>query len=85
VLDPMGSAAYRQIHVYSIALFPAALIPTVVGLANILYFIGALVVSIGFLILAIHLFRERSVKSARQLFLGSLIFLSLIFFLLMLA
>jgi heme o synthase len=83
VLDPTGRVASRQILVYSIALLPASLMPTLVGLTGFVYFAGAMVLSIGFLAAAVQLFRQRTQIAAQRLFYGSLIFLSFLFFLLM--
>lgn len=78
VVDPTGEVAARQILVYSIALIPAAAMPTMVGTLGILYFVGALILSGGFLYLGIGLYRERSTGAARRLFFGSLLYLSLL-------
>jgi heme o synthase len=84
VLDPSCAATSRQILVYSIALVPASLLPMLVGLTGMLYFIGALMLSIGFLTIALRLYFVRSNLSARSLFYSSLIFLPALFFLMML-
>jgi heme o synthase len=84
VLDPSYAITSRQILVYSIALVPASLLPMLVGLTGMLYFIGAMMLSIGFLIIALRLYFVRSNLSARSLFYSSLIFLPALFFLMML-
>jgi protoheme IX farnesyltransferase len=70
--------------VYSIALIPASLMPMLVGLTGMLYFIGALILSIGFLAIAIRLYFVRTSFAARKLFYASLLFLPALFFLMML-
>jgi protoheme IX farnesyltransferase len=78
VLDPSGKALSFQILVYCVALIPAAVMPTVVGVLGPIYFAGALVLTLGFLALAIRLFRERTNSNARRLFFASLIYLTVL-------
>jgi heme o synthase len=78
VLDPSGEASSRQILIYCIALVPAAIMPTLVGVLGVIYFVGALALSLGFLWLAIRLYRERTNLNARRLFFASLIYLSVL-------
>jgi protoheme IX farnesyltransferase len=84
VLDPSYAITSRQILVYSIALIPASLMPMLVGITGMLYFIGALMLSIGFLVIAIRLYFVRTNFAARKLFYASLLFLPALFFLMML-
>jgi protoheme IX farnesyltransferase len=49
VVDPEGKRTFRQIILTAIALIGVALLPSVVGLAGVLYFFGALVVSVALL------------------------------------
>jgi heme o synthase len=83
VLDPSCAVTSRQILVYSIALVPASLMPMLVGLTGIFYFIGALLLSMGFLVIAIRLYFVRTNFAARKLFYASLLFLPALFFLMM--
>ena len=78
VLDPSGEASSRQILVYCIALIPAVFMPTLVGVLGGIYFVGALLLTLGFLWLAVRLFLERTNPNARRLFFGSLIYLSVL-------
>jgi protoheme IX farnesyltransferase len=84
LLDPTYAVTSRQILVYSIALIPASLMPMVVGLTGMFYFMGALILSIGFLSIALHLYFVRTNFAARRLFYASLLFLPALFFLLVL-
>ncbi len=79
VLDESGSVTSRQILIYSLALFPASLMPTMVGLTGLLYFSGAAILSAAFLLLAVRLYRTRLTIQARQLFFASLVYLPLLF------
>jgi len=78
VVDPTGEVASRQILIYSIALIPASVMPTMVGTLGLLYFVGALVLSVVLLQFAIRLYRDRINDTARKLFFGSLFYLSLL-------
>lgn len=78
VLDPSGEVTSRQILIYCIALVPAAVMPMAVGVLGPIYFGGALILSLGFLWLAILLYRERTNPNARKLFFASLIYLSVL-------
>jgi heme o synthase len=84
VFDPSGVTTGRQILVYSFALIPASLMPLVVGLTGKLYFVGALMLSFGFLAFAMYLYFIRTNYAARKLFYASLLFLPALFFLMML-
>jgi heme O synthase-like polyprenyltransferase len=55
-----------------------------VGLTGIHYFIGALMLSVGFLAISIRLYFIRTNFVARKLFYASLLFLPALFFLMML-
>jgi len=84
VIDPTFTVTSRQILIYSIALLPASLMPTMVGIAGMQYFFGALACSTGFLLTALHLFAVRTNIAARKLFQSSPFFLLALFFLMML-
>lgn len=83
VLDASGSATSRQILIYSIALIPASVLPTLVGLAGLIYFAGALLISVASLLVAIRFSFDRSNANARHLFSASLLYLPILFFFLM--
>jgi protoheme IX farnesyltransferase len=78
VIDPTGQAAARQILIYTLALIPAALALTLLKVLGPLYSLGALILSVGFLLQAIRLYRDRSNANARKLFYGSLVYLSIL-------
>ena len=83
VLDPGGVVTSRQVLIYCLALVPASLMPTLVGLTGLVYFVGAGTASLLFLAVAVCLYRERSNQQARRLFFASLAYLPLILVLLM--
>lgn len=75
VVDPEGTVTRRQIVVYSVALLPASALPTYVGLAGLTYFVGAIVLALFFLGMALNFAVGRASMHARRLFLSSLAYL----------
>ncbi|MDP3723863.1 MAG: heme o synthase [Candidatus Omnitrophota bacterium] len=78
VTERAEGATARQIALYGLALLPVSLVPARMGLAGAWYFFGALALGIGFLVLAGWTAWARSAQSARQLFLGSVLYLPLL-------
>jgi protoheme IX farnesyltransferase len=78
VIEPEGRQAARQALLYSAALVPVTLVPTLVGLAGLIYAATALVLGLVLLALAIRFAMTRSDQSARALFLGSIVYLPLL-------
>lgn len=81
VVEPDGRSTGRQAMLYAAALVPASLAPTVLGLAGAAYFAGALVLGIGFLALTVRFAMRRTVGAARLLFLGSVLYLPIVWIL----
>lgn len=75
VLEPDGRSTARQAVAYSAALLPASLAPVALGMAGTLYAIGAVLLGVFFLALAVRFSVARTVPSARALFFGSLLYL----------
>ena len=75
VVEPEGNMASRQILAYTTLLVPLAVIPWTLGMFGALYLILALLLSLAFLVVSVHLVRDRSNAAARQVFAGSLIYL----------
>jgi protoheme IX farnesyltransferase len=67
--------------IYALALLPLSLAPTLVGMTGVIYFAGALVLSLLFIGLALRFGMTRSIPDARRLFFGSIIYLPLIWML----
>ena len=78
VVEPTGRRAGRHAVLYAIALVPASLAPTVVGISGQAYFATALMLGLALLVLAGRFARTRSKASARALFLGSITYLPLL-------
>ena len=78
VLDPEGLKNARIAALFTALLIPVSLVPSLVGLTGSFYVSTALSLGVAFLILAWRLTRVPSTTRARTLFLGSLIYLPLL-------
>ncbi len=83
VVDPDGGSTGRQVVLYSLALLPVSLIPTVMGLAGAVYFFGALVAGLIFLGFGLAMTMNRERASARRLLLASVTYLPILLVLLL--
>jgi heme o synthase len=81
VIEPDGRSTARQSVVYAAALLPMSLTPTLAGLTTTTYFVGALILTLLFVVLAMRFAMTRSVPDAKRLFLGSIIYLPLLWIL----
>ena len=81
VLEPDGRSTGRQSVVYSAALVPLSLAPTLMRMTGTIYFAGALVLGLAFLYLALKFARTRSVGDARRVFFASIVYLPLLWIL----
>lgn len=75
IVDPDGSSTVRQVVVNCLALLAVGLLPTVIGLAGTLYFIGSLLLGGGFLWYAVRLAMARSAAAAGRLLFASFVYL----------
>jgi|RhiMetdeSRZDD1v2_1073273.scaffolds.fasta_scaffold10195_4 heme o synthase len=78
VIEPEGRRAGRQALIYAAALVPITLVPTVVGVSGMVYAAIALAMGLVLLWLAWRFAATRSDQSARALFVGSIIYLPLL-------
>jgi protoheme IX farnesyltransferase len=78
VVDPEGDSAGRQIISNCLALLPVSLLPTIVGMAGRIYFIGALALSLFFLACGVAVMRYRTQISVRRLLHASLLYLPIL-------
>jgi heme o synthase len=81
VIEPDGRSTARQAVFYCAALLPVSLAPTLLGLTNTFYFVGALVLGLLFLVLTLKFARTRASGDARRLFFASIIYLPLLWIL----
>ena len=84
VIEPDGRSTARQSVIYAAALLPVSLAPTLVGMTGSVYFVGALLLSLIFVVLAVRFGLTRSVPDARRLFFGSITYLPLLWLLMIL-
>ena len=75
VVDPDGRSTARQAVLYSAALVPVSLLPSVLGLSGTAYFVGALVLGLLFLGVSVAFSLSFSTRSARRLVLASVLYL----------
>lgn len=88
VVDPTGKRSNKHILFFTLALVPASIVTTLLGLTGIFYLIGAVVLGLGFLyfgiVLNVYTNENTSEPSARinvlsrRLFFASLIYLPLL-------
>lgn len=81
VREPDGRSTARQAVAYTAALVPVSLAASALGLAGTMYFVGAGLLGVAFLALAVHFARRRSDAAARALFVGSVVYLPLLWIL----
>lgn len=84
VQDPDGFMTSRQAFLYSLGLLAISLLPTLIGMASLSYFISAFILGAGFSVTALLFLRNRTRTNARRLFFASIIYLPLILLLLLL-
>jgi protoheme IX farnesyltransferase len=82
--DPQGAMTGRQATAYALALVPAGLLPASVGLAGAIYFIGALVLGLFYLLAAARFWSCVSESTARRLLRASFVYLPSVLLLLVL-
>jgi protoheme IX farnesyltransferase len=78
VTEPDGHSTARQVLAYGAVLIPVSLVPTAIGLANPIYFAGALVLGVTYLLLGARFALRRERGNALRLFIGSIVYLPLI-------
>jgi protoheme IX farnesyltransferase len=89
VVEPDGKSTSRQILLYSIALIPVTLTPTLLGLSGYVYFAGAIALGLALFYFGWRLASAgtadtaRSKRPARQLLQATIVYLPLLFALMM--
>jgi heme o synthase len=78
VLEPDGRRTGQQALIYAAALWPVSLLPALVGIAGLPYSVVATVLGFGLIALSALFARERTMQTARRLFLYSIIYLPLL-------
>jgi len=78
VIDPEGRRAGRHAVICAAALIPAAFVPLLIGLSGAVYGAIAAVLGCALLWLSVAFARQRSDAAARQLFVGSIVYLPIL-------
>ncbi len=78
VLEPDGRRTGQQALLYAAALWPVSLLPALVGIADAPYIVVATVLGFGLIALSALFARSRTTKTARHLFLYSIVYLPLL-------
>ena len=71
-----------SIALNAVALVPVSLAPTMLGLAGSVYFVGAFALGLGLLWLTVQFGMRRTLRAARWLFVGSILYLPALWMLL---
>jgi protoheme IX farnesyltransferase len=83
VVDPTGVRAARQAAAYTLVLMALSLLPFFGSVASPVYFVGAALLGSVFVTLSLLQLRARTDRAAWRLFFGSVVYLPLLLFLLM--
>ncbi len=83
VIEPDGKTTGRQIVIYSAALIPISLIPSLVGFSGALYLCGALILGLAYLHFSVSVAKVKSTLQARRLLQASVVYLPLVYVLLL--
>ena len=78
VLEPDGRSTGYQVAAYASALLPVSLVPSMMGLAGMVYFAVALALGIAFLAVSLRFAVTRTRRDARILFFTSIAYLPLV-------
>ena len=82
-VDPSGRITGRQAVLYALTLLPVGLLPSIAGLAGIVYFAGALALGLLYLLAAARFWRNVNDTTARTLLRVSFLYLPMILLLLL--
>jgi heme o synthase len=84
VVEPSGEGTARQIVIYSLALIPVSLIPSLLGMSGRIYFVGALALGLWYLYSGVRVARDRTILRARSVLVVSVFYLPLVYGLMLL-
>ena len=68
---------------YTAALIPISLLPTVVGLSSMYYAVGAITLAAVLMVLSLEFAGTRTMAAARRLFFGTILYLPLLWIVLL--
>jgi protoheme IX farnesyltransferase len=78
VLDPGGRATAFQALLYACLLLPVSIIPCIYGFAGKAYLLSAILFGAGFIYFCVRFFMNTDTRTARALFLSSIVYLPLL-------
>ena len=78
VIDPTGHRVFRQAILFSLALIPASIVLSALGLSGQLYLIGAVFLGSALLAATLHFAQHRQRADARRVLLASVVYLPLL-------
>jgi len=81
VLEKDGKRTNRQIIWHSLLLIPVSVMPSYIGILGIKYFLGALILGLGYFISGFPLVKNYSLENAKLLLKVSVIYLPALFIL----
>ena len=79
VVEPDGESTARQILLYSVLLIPISLLPNWMGMAGLVYAVGALALGLVFLYAGVRVSLDRTKLRARRVLLASVIYLPVLY------
>jgi len=79
VVQPDGRSTARQIVLYSLALIPVSLVPSLLGMSGNIYLAGASALGLWYLYSGVRVAFDRTILRARAVLLVSVIYLPLIY------
>jgi protoheme IX farnesyltransferase len=79
VVEPDGRSTARQIVMYGLALIPASLAPSLLGMTGRIYLAGALLLGLWFLYSGVRVAMDRTALRARAVLIVSVLYLPLIY------
>ncbi|SVA10929.1 uncharacterized protein METZ01_LOCUS63783, partial [marine metagenome] len=82
VVEPSGRRTARHVLLFLAGLLPVSLAPAWIGMAGTPYLLGTTLLGFGFAALSVRFALHRSTQTARNLFVGSLVYLPLLWVLL---
>ena len=83
VIQPDGRTTGSQSVLYTAALIPISLLPTVVGLSSMYYAVGAITLAAVLMVLSLEFAGTRTMPAARRLFFGTILYLPLLWIVLL--
>jgi protoheme IX farnesyltransferase len=78
VVDGTGARAARHSLMFTAALIPISVLPTLLGISGDVYMVGAIALGLAFLLLTTGMVRQPNERIARRIFTGSIVYLPIL-------